>query len=85
MLTDTAVSADKYVTKKKTRKILKHKERTEGIDLQRIWNVKTQGIQVTTGTTGTVSQSFRKYLNVIQGTTENSHIGQAGKKHPILM
>jgi hypothetical protein len=37
-------------------------------------------IPVTTGATGTVSQSFRKYQNNIAGrheikSTENSHIG----------
>jgi hypothetical protein len=32
-----------------------------------MWNVKTRGIQVITGATGTISKSFRKYVNDIPG------------------
>jgi hypothetical protein len=51
------------------------------IEIQRMWNVKTNVIPVIIGATGTISKSFRKYLSNIttkarnQGATENSHIG----------
>jgi hypothetical protein len=32
-----------------------------------VWNVKTKMIPVITGTTGTISESFRKYLSNIPG------------------
>jgi len=44
-----------------------------------MWNVKTKVIPVKIGATGTISQSFRKYVSNIpgnhEGTTENSYIG----------
>ena len=45
--------------KKEAEKILIYKDLT--IDTQRMWNVKTNIIPVTIGTTGTISKSFRKY------------------------
>jgi hypothetical protein len=46
-----------------------------------MWNVKTRVIPVIIGATGTISQSFRKYVSNIPGNHEdrklqrNSHIG----------
>ena len=46
-----------------------------------MWNVKTKVIPVMIGATGTISKSFRKYVNNIPGKHEvkklqkNSHIG----------
>ena len=51
------------------------------IEIQRMWNVKTKVIPVIIGATGTIPESFRKYVSNIPGnhevkeTTENSHIG----------
>jgi hypothetical protein len=49
-------------------KILKCKDLT--IEIQRMWNVKTNVIPVITGATGTVSKSFRKYLSNVAGKHE---------------
>jgi len=51
------------VIKKEAEKILKYKDFT--IEIQRMWNVKTRVIPVTIAATGTISKSFRKYVNVI--------------------
>jgi hypothetical protein len=56
------------VIKKKADKILKYKDIT--IEIQRMWNVKTNVIPVSTGVTGTISKSFRKYLSNIPGIHE---------------
>jgi hypothetical protein len=44
---------------------LKYKDLT--IEIQRMWNVKVRVIPVITGATGTISKSFRKYVNDIPG------------------
>jgi hypothetical protein len=49
-------------------KILKYKDLT--IELQRMWNVKTKVIPVIIGATGTISKSFRKYVNNIPGNIQ---------------
>ena len=65
--------------KKEAEKILKYKDLT--IEIQRMWNVKTNVIPVITGATGNISKSFRKYMSNIPGKHEikeqekNSHIG----------
>jgi hypothetical protein len=46
-------------------KILKYKNLT--IEIQRMWNVKARVIPVVTGTTGTISKSFRKYVSNTRG------------------
>ena len=61
MLIDVAVSGDRNVIKEETGKILKYKDLT--IEIQCMWNVKTKVIPVITGATGTISKSFRKYVN----------------------
>ena len=40
------------------------------IEIQRMWNVKTNVIPVIIWTTGTISKSFRKYLSNIPGKHE---------------
>ena len=63
----------------KAEKILKYKDLT--IEIQRMCNVKTRAIPVIIGATGTISKSFRKYVNDIPGNHDvkelqkNSHIG----------
>jgi len=51
------------VIKKEAEKILKYKDLT--IEIQRLWKVKTKVISVIIGATGTISKSFRKYVNNI--------------------
>jgi hypothetical protein len=65
MLIDVAISGDRNVIKKEAEKILKYKDLT--VEIQRMWNVKTKVIPVTIGATGTLSQSFRKYVSNIPG------------------
>jgi hypothetical protein len=56
---------------------LKYKDLT--IEIQRMWNANTKVIPVIIGATGTISNSFRKYVSNItgkrEGTPENSHTG----------
>ena len=54
--------------KKAAEKILKYKDLTT--EIQRMWNVKTKVIPVIVGATGTVSESFRKYVSNIPGKHE---------------
>jgi len=63
MLRDVAISGDRNVIEKEAEKIPKYKDLT--IEIQRMWNVKTKVIPVKTGGTGTISKSFRKYVNNI--------------------
>ena len=53
--------------KKETEKILKHKDLT--IEIQHMWNVKTKVIPIIIGATGTISNSFRKYVSQHTGKT----------------
>jgi hypothetical protein len=53
------------VIRKEPDKIPKHKDLT--IEIQCMWNVKTKVIPVIIGETGTISKSFRKYMNKIPG------------------
>ena len=54
--------------KKEAEKILKYKDLT--IEIQRMWNVKSKMIPVIIGATGTISNSFRKYMSDILGKHE---------------
>ena len=58
-------SGERNVIKKEAEKILKYKDLT--IEIQRMWNVKTEVIPVIIGVTGTISKSFRKYVSNIPG------------------
>jgi hypothetical protein len=68
MLIDVAIPGDRNVIKKETEKILKYKDLT--IEIQRMWNVKTNVIPVIMGATGTISKSFRKYASNIPKNNE---------------
>ena len=68
MLIDVAISGDRNVIKNEAEKILKYKDLT--IEIQRMWNVKTKVIPVIIGATGTISKSFRKYMNNVTGRQE---------------
>jgi len=68
MLIDVAISGDRNVIKKEAEKIVKYKYLT--IEIQRTWNVKTKLVPVIIGATGTISQSFRKYVSNIPGKHE---------------
>jgi len=63
MLIDVPISGDRNAIKKETEKILKYKDLTIGV--QRMWNVKIKVIPVIIGTTGTISESFKKYMSNI--------------------
>jgi len=77
MLKDATISGDGNMIKKEAEKILKYKYLT--IEVQCMWKVKTMVIPVIEVASGTILESFRKYLNNIlgkhdnQGTAENSH------------
>jgi hypothetical protein len=81
MLIDVAIPGDRNVIQKEAEKILKYKDLTIEILIQRMWNLKTRVIPVIIGATGTISKSFRKYVSTIpgnhevKGNTENCHIG----------
>jgi hypothetical protein len=66
-LIDDAVSGDTNVIKEEAKKILKYKDLT--LEIQRMWNVKTKGMPVIIGSTGTILKSLRKYLSNISGKT----------------
>jgi hypothetical protein len=68
MLIDVAISGDRNVIKQEAKKILKYKDLT--IEIQRMWNVKTNVVPVIIGATRTISKSFRKYVSNIPGTHE---------------
>ena len=68
MLIGVVISGDSNVIKKEAEKILKYKDLT--IEIQRMWNVKTNVIPVIIGVTGTISKSFRKYVSNIPGKHE---------------
>jgi len=68
MLIDVAISGDRNVIKKEAEKILKYKDLT--IEIQQMWNVKTKVIPVIIGATGTISNTFRKYVGNIPGKHE---------------
>ena len=68
MLIDVAISGDRNVIKKEAEKILKYKDLT--IEIERMWNVKTEVIAVIIGATGTISELFRKYVSNIPGKHE---------------
>jgi hypothetical protein len=68
MQTDVAISGDRNVIKKEAEKILKYQDLT--VEIQHMWNVKTNVIPVIIGATGTTSKPFRKYLCNIPGKYE---------------
>ena len=56
-LTDVAIPADRNVIKREAERILKYKDLV--IEFRRKWNVKAKVIPVTTGATGTVSDTLQ--------------------------
>ena len=68
MLIGAVISGNRNVFKKEAEKIIKYKDLT--IEIQRMWNVKTEVIPVIIGATGTISKSFRKYVSNIPGKHE---------------
>jgi len=72
MLLAVAISGDRNVIKKEAEKFLKYKDLT--IETQRTWNVKTKVIPVIIGATGTISESFRKYVSNIPGNHEGKEL-----------
>jgi hypothetical protein len=68
MLINVAISGDRNVITKEAENILKYKDLT--IEIQHMWNVKTNVIPLIIGATGTISKSFRKYLSNVPGKHE---------------
>jgi hypothetical protein len=68
MLIDVAIPGDRNMIKKEAEKILKYEDLI--MEIERMWNVKTNVTPVIIGTTGTISKSFRKYLSSIPGKHE---------------
>jgi hypothetical protein len=66
MLIDVAIPGERNVTQKEAEKSLKYKDLT--IEIKCMWNVKSNVIPVIIGATGTMSESFRKYVSTIPGT-----------------
>jgi hypothetical protein len=60
-VTDIAVSEKRNVIRKDAEKIIKCKDLTT--EIQHMLNVKIEVIPITTGATGTILKSFRKYLS----------------------
>ena len=84
MLIDVAIPGDRNVIKKEAEKILKYKDLT--IEIQRMWNVKTNVIPVLIGATGIISKSFRKYLsNEIKELQKTAILGTAHILQQILL
>jgi hypothetical protein len=65
MLIDVAIPGGRNVIKKEAEKILKYKDLI--IEIQRMWNIKTNVTPVIIGATGTISKSFRKYFSSTSG------------------
>jgi len=71
------------VIKKAAEKIPKYKYLI--IEIQRLWNVKAEGIPVMIGATGSISESLAQYQSNMTGKHEikelqtNSHIGHCRK------
>jgi len=59
MLIGVEISGDRNVIKREAEKILKYEDLT--IEIQRMWNVKSNVLPVIIGATRTVSKSFRKH------------------------
>jgi len=68
MLIDVAILGDRNLVNKEAEKILKYKDLA--IEIQSMWNVKIKLIPVIIGATGTISESFRKYVSNIPGNHE---------------
>jgi hypothetical protein len=76
------------VIKKEAEKILKYKDLIT--EIQRMWNVKTKVTPVIIGATGTISKSFKKYLNLpgkhgIKELQKTAVLGTAHTLREVLM
>jgi hypothetical protein len=72
------------VVKKESENILKYGDVTT--EIQHLWNVKTEVIQLILGATGNVSESFTKYLSNIAGKQDIKELQKAailGTAHTI--
>jgi hypothetical protein len=89
MLIDVAISGDRNVIKKEAEKVLKYTDLL--VEIQHIWNVKTEVIPITVGATGTISKSFTKYLRNMHGEhkikelQKTAILGTAHKIQIVLM
>jgi hypothetical protein len=65
LLMDTKFAGNRNVIKKEAERFLKYKEVT--LEIRHMQSMETKVIPVITGTTGTILQSFRKYMKNING------------------
>jgi hypothetical protein len=65
MLIDVASPGDMNVIEKETENILKYKDLT--IEIQRMWNVKTEVIPIIIVATGTISKPYKKHVSTVPG------------------
>jgi hypothetical protein len=79
MLIDVAISEGRNSAKKEAEKILKYKDLT--IEIQRMWNVKTKVIPAILGATGTISNSFRKYVSKVPENREVKELQKTAILH----
>jgi hypothetical protein len=82
MLIHAAIPGNRNVIKKEDKNILQYKDLIT--EIQCMWNVKTKVTPAIITATGTVSKSFRKYLNSIPGKHEVK-LGTAHILREVLM
>ena len=68
-LIDVAIPGDRNMIKKEAEKILKYKVLI--IEIQCLWNVRSEVIPVLTGATKTISKSLTLYPSNIRGKQKN--------------
>jgi hypothetical protein len=78
-LIDVAIPGDRNVIKREAAKILKYKDLTTEIQL--MWNVRPEVIQVITGATGTISELLRQYVRNIPEKHEIKELQETAILH----
>jgi len=75
MLIDVAISGERNMIKKKTKKTVKYEDLSTVVEC--MWNVKTKVVPVIAGATGTISKLCRKYLSNVLGKHEIKELQKA--------
>jgi len=79
MLIDVAITGDRSVIEKEAKKVLNYKDLKK--EIQCMWSVKANVIQVIIWATGTISKSLRNYLSNV---TEKGEIKELKTHLPYL-
>jgi hypothetical protein len=85
MLIEVAFPGSRNVIMKEAEKISKYEYKDLIKEIQRIWNVKANVVQVIKGATGTISKSLRPYLSHIPGKHEIKELHTAHMLRKVLM